>query len=62
MSNDDLEYYRARVLDERAKAEAADQQNVRQIHLDLASHYQALVDQTEPRRRLSIGWGNMPQG
>ena len=54
MSSDDTSYYRQRAVDERAMALAADRQNVREIHEELARQYEALVEQSELRPTLSI--------
>ena len=49
MSSDDIEYYRQRAVDERAKALKAERRDVAAIHEELARQYQALVDDTEVR-------------
>ena len=54
MSSDDTSYYRQRAVNERAMALAADRQNVREIHEELARQYDALVDQADLRPTLSI--------
>lgn len=54
MSHDDTSYYRKRAVTERAMALAADRQNVREIHEELARQYDALVEQVELRPTLSI--------
>ena len=54
MSSDDTSYYRQRAVNERAMALAADRQNVREIHEELARQYEALVEQAELRPTLSI--------
>lgn len=50
----DTSYYRQRAVDERAMALAADRQNVREIHEELARQYDALVEQAELRPTFSI--------
>ena len=54
MSHDDTSYYRQRAIAERALALAADRQNVREIHEELARQYDALVAQAELRPTLRI--------
>jgi len=50
----DVEYYRARAIEEREQALAADQQNVSEIHLELARLYDALVNEPAIRPTLRI--------
>lgn len=52
MSGDDTSYYRQRAVTERAMALAAERQNVREIHEELARQYEALVEQAELRPML----------
>ncbi len=54
MSSNDTEYYRRRVISERALAKAVSQSNVAAIHEELARQYEALVDQAELRPTLRI--------
>lgn len=54
MTSDDVEYYRARAIEEREHALAADRQNVAAIHLELASLYDALVAEPELRPTLHL--------
>ena len=54
MSPIDVEYYRARAIEERERALAADQQEVAEIHLELARLYDALVNEPAIRPKLSI--------
>lgn len=61
MTSADKEYYRRRAAKERELAEAAEQIAIAKIHLELALLYDALVEDAEPRRKLSISWGNMSQ-
>jgi hypothetical protein len=49
MTSNDVEYYRARAIQEREHALAADRQDVAAIHLELASLYDALVAEPELR-------------
>lgn len=58
MSRDDASYYRQRAVDHRAMALAADRQNVREIHEELAHQYDALVEQAELRSALRIVWSD----
>ncbi len=50
MSSDEIEYYRARAIEEREAAADASQSNVAAIHEELARLYEALADQPELRR------------
>ena len=50
----DTEYYRRRAVDERAMALKSERRDVAAIHEELARQYQALVDQTELRPKLSM--------
>jgi hypothetical protein len=43
--NEDTNYFRRRAVSERAMASAADRQDVREIHEELARQYEALVAQ-----------------
>ena len=54
MSPIDIEYYRARAIEERKQALAADQQDIAEIHLELARLYEALVNEPAIRPKLSI--------
>ena len=45
----DEDYYRARAIEERGAAADASNENVAQIHEELARLYQALADQPELR-------------
>lgn len=54
MSSNDTSYYRQRAVQERAMALAAERQNVREIHEELARQYDALVTQAELRSDLRI--------
>ena len=49
MSKDNLEYFRQRVLAERAMAEAADNDTIAAIHEEMARRYQELADREEQR-------------
>lgn len=49
MTSKDVEYYRARAIEEREHALAADRQDVAAIHLELARLYDALVAEPELR-------------
>ena len=54
MSSSDIEYYRQRAVDERARALKAERRDVAEIHEELARQYQALVDSGELRPKLRI--------
>lgn len=54
MSAEDTDYYRRRAAEERARASDSKRQNVREIHEELARHYEALVQRSELRPILSI--------
>ena len=54
MSSNDASYYRQRAVAERAMALAAERENVREIHEELARQYEALVEQSELRPKLRI--------
>jgi hypothetical protein len=54
MSSTDIEYYRARAIEEREHALAADRQNVAEIHMELARLYDALVNEPGIRPKLRI--------
>jgi hypothetical protein len=49
MTSNDVEYYRARAIQEREHALAAERQDVAAIHLELARLYDALVAEPELR-------------
>ena len=49
MSDNDTVYYRRRAVLAREMADAADRQNVREIHEELARQYEALVAQPSLR-------------
>ena len=52
MSLDDISYYRRRAAAERAMALRSEQQQVREIHEELARQYEALVEQEDLRAPL----------
>jgi hypothetical protein len=54
MTPNDVDYYRARAIEERENALAADRQNVAAIHLELARLYDALVNEPAIRPTLRI--------
>jgi hypothetical protein len=49
MSPDDISYYRQRAVTQRAMAQLAERQGVREIHEELARLYDALVEQEDLR-------------
>ena len=57
MSQEDQDYYRARAIEERERANSSDRANVREIHEELARLYEAMAEQVELRPRLSIKAG-----
>ena len=54
MSSRDIEYYRARAIQEREAAADASQREVAMIHEELARLYEALADQPELRTTLRV--------
>jgi len=54
MSQDHTSYYRQRAVTQRAMALAAERQNVREIHEELARNYEALAESAELRPTLRI--------
>ena len=54
MSPTDVEYYRARAVEEREQALAAHRENVSEIHFELARLYDALVNEPAIRPTLRI--------
>jgi hypothetical protein len=54
MISNDIDYYRARAIEEREQALAADRQDVAAIHLELARLYDALVNEPAIRPKLHI--------
>ena len=54
MASNDIEYYRARAIEERKHALASDRQDVAAIHLELARLYDALVKEPALRPTLRI--------
>ena len=62
ISQNDIEYYRARAALELERAKTSSQANVAEIHLELARQYEALADQSDLRPKLGLRWGNMPHG
>ena len=58
MSQEDHDYYRARAIEERERANSSDRSNVREIHEELARLYEALAEQAELRSTISIKTGS----
>lgn len=56
MSASDIDYYRQRAVDERAKALKAEREDVAAIHEELARFYQALVDEEDLRAGVPFGY------
>ena len=51
MWRNDLEYYRARALAEREAAETAKEPRIAAIHLQLAEHYESIVQLNSEREK-----------
>ena len=62
MASEDLDYYRGRALEERELAEAADRQDVAEIHRELARLYEALVAEPALRPTLRISFPKRAAG
>lgn len=56
MAHSDVEYYRARAIEEREQARVTHRQYVAEIHRELARLYEALVDEPAIRPKLSISY------
>ena len=54
MSQNDVDYYRCRAIEERKRALAAERRDVAAIHLELACLYDALVEVPIIRPKLHI--------
>lgn len=54
MLRSDIEYYRQRATAERRLALETSQQNVAEIHEELARQYQGLIDHAELRPKVSF--------
>ena len=54
MTSDDIEYYRARSIEEHLAAADASQSNVAAIHEELARLYEALAEQPELRLQRKV--------
>lgn len=59
MIPNDLEYYRSRAAEERARALATDDEKVAAIHAKLARKYDELAEAAERGPTLRIGWNNL---
>lgn len=59
MGDNDLEYYRLRAAEERARAKAAADHNVAAIHNQLADKYDTLAKQAEQGPTLRTGWDDV---
>lgn len=55
----DVDYYRARALEERDRAEAASDPTSATIHRDLATKYEALAREADMQPTLRPGWDGM---
>lgn len=62
MARNDIDYYRARAIEEREQALASDRQNVAEIHLELARLYDALVNEPAIRPTLRIAFPKSASG
>lgn len=60
MSLDDVEYYRRRALEERERAAKADTREASKAHLELAQHYEGLVERADllPLKRSNMAGRN----
>jgi hypothetical protein len=54
MSSDDVSYYRERAQVERERAKLSSREDIAEIHEELARLYEALIEHTSLRPRLSI--------
>jgi hypothetical protein len=59
MSTEDSEYFRARAIEERARAADGGDQTIANIHLDLAEKYEALANITDGQPTLRPGWDGL---
>ena len=50
MSNDDVEYFRKRAEQERARARETERQHVAEIHEEIARLYEAMIERAEQRQ------------
>jgi hypothetical protein len=58
----DLDYYRARALEERNRAAAASDPSIANIHLELAAKYEARAKDARAGPTLRPGWGGTSDG
>ncbi|MCL6740582.1 hypothetical protein LZ518_05480 [Sphingomonas sp. RB56-2] len=59
MSTEDSGYYRARAIEERARAAECDDRSIAGIHLELAAKYEALAKVANIQPTLRPGWEGM---
>lgn len=58
----DLDYYRARALEERDRAAAASDPSIANIHLELAAKYEERAEEAGAGPSLQPGWGGASDG
>ncbi|MCL6741805.1 hypothetical protein LZ518_11770 [Sphingomonas sp. RB56-2] len=56
MSTEDSEYFRARAIEERARAADCDDQSIANIHLDLAEKYETLATMANGQTTFQLDW------
>ena len=59
MAANELDYFRQRALEERARAAGCRDPSIAKIHLDLAEEYEALADLAEKKPALGQSWGGL---
>ena len=59
MFTEESEYFRARAIEERARAADCGDQTIANIHLDLAEKYEALANITGGQQALRPGWDGL---
>ena len=59
MSTEESQYFRARAIEERARAADCGDQTIADIHLDLAVKYEALANITGGQQALRPGWDGL---
>ena len=52
MPSEDIEYFRARAVEERQRAIAAEDPNIRTLHLEFARSYERVLHEAKDRRML----------
>ena len=59
MFTEESEYFRARAIEERARAADCVDRGIANIHLDLAEKYEALANITGGQQALRPGWDGL---